>query len=229
VAQLSIAAPTPMCPLPHTPYPTAFGQSGRCFSLMVTGSTDNCTLTTQPFLEANSGGLLLETPRCGPPVLMNDDGWDMPWQDALGPLHCSQVCRLAKHVAGCLTVAPGLLDLRRPWLLATVPLMAPRVTHFLTLRHIHPASCIFFYRQALARYLSAVMCKPWPQDLRGAVAASRGKLLLELIEALSGRPVPVKVGFPWGWRAGVCARKHPCALLALCIHACEVGRLRPRR
>jgi hypothetical protein len=51
--------------------------------------------------------------------------------------------------------------------------------------------------QALGRYLSAVTCKPWPQDLRGAMAASRGKLLLELVEALSGRAVPVKVRFGW--------------------------------
>ena len=46
----------------------------------------------------------------------------------------------------------------------------------------------------MPRFLSAFTCRPWPADLARALAASKGKLLLELIEALSGRPVALKVG-----------------------------------
>ena len=53
--------------------------------------------------------------------------------------------------------------------------------------------------QALARYLSAATCKPWPSDLRKALASSRGKLLLELVETLGGKAVGgVKVRGAWG-------------------------------
>ena len=48
--------------------------------------------------------------------------------------------------------------------------------------------------QGLSKYLSAVSAKPWPANLRAAFVSSKGKLLLELVEMLSGRPFSVKVG-----------------------------------
>jgi hypothetical protein len=59
--------------------------------------------------------------------------------------------------------------------------------------------------QALARHLSAITCKPWPGDLRKALAGSRGKLLLELIETLGSKAVSVKV-WVLTWMAGVSCR-----------------------
>lgn len=45
----------------------------------------------------------------------------------------------------------------------------------------------------IPRYLSAVTCRPWPADLRPALAALRGKLLLELLEALGGKSLQNRV------------------------------------
>jgi hypothetical protein len=49
--------------------------------------------------QVNAGRLLLTAPRCGPPALPLDasaDACEMPWEDALGPMHCSQVRALGR-------------------------------------------------------------------------------------------------------------------------------------
>ncbi|KAI8473771.1 MAG: hypothetical protein J3K34DRAFT_497953 [Monoraphidium minutum] len=154
-------------------------EEGRCFSQAVTGTADNCTLTTQPFLEANAGRLALQVPRCGPPLLPAEaaEGLEMPEDDALGPLRCSP---------------------------------------------------------AWSRYLSAATCRPWPSDLRKALVGSRGKLLLELIEAVSGRAVAVKAApkAPPGGGAKADASRQQLALLGAALahlrsHGALVNAVKP--
>lgn len=63
--------------------------------------------------------------------------------------------------------------------------------------HPHPREpCGFAFHpwpQGMCRYLSAVTCKPYGPDLWKALGASKGKLLLELVEVLGGKAVSVKV------------------------------------
>jgi hypothetical protein len=51
--------------------------------------------------------------------------------------------------------------------------------------------------QGLPKYFSAISAKPWPVNLRAAFVSSKGKLLLELVEMLSGKALSVKVGCVW--------------------------------
>ena len=56
-----------------------------------------------PAPQANIGRVALTAPRCGPPLLplgVADEGFEMPWQHALGPLNCSPVSgRCRRHAA----------------------------------------------------------------------------------------------------------------------------------
>ncbi|KAF6261116.1 hypothetical protein COO60DRAFT_1637017 [Scenedesmus sp. NREL 46B-D3] len=108
-------------PLSFTASLDFLDESGRTFSLPVTGSADSCSLTHQPFMQANADQLQLalgaEPGSCL--QLEGSAAYQMPLDDAVGPLHLTP-------------------------------------------------------------------------ELRGSMRASRGKLLLELVETLGGKPVSMK-------------------------------------
>lgn len=126
-------------PLSFTANLEFFDEEGKRYSLPVTGSTDNCLLTHQEFMQVNLSELTWIIEDHKPLLLDASIAYDLPAGDHIGPY-------------------------------ATSP--------------------------ALVRYLEATTTlgtfSP-PSRLPQQLVRSRGKLLNELVEALSGRPLPAKV------------------------------------
>ncbi|MEW5300161.1 MAG: hypothetical protein WDW36_003110 [Sanguina aurantia] len=131
---LSFASATPISFTANIDF---MDEEGTRYSLPITGTTDNCLLTNQAFLQANAASLVYSIEAGQPVSLERRDGYVLPApHSALGP--------------------PG------------------------------PS-------RNLTRYLHATSSKAPLGDLRRQMLASRGKLLAELVESLSGKPVPGKV------------------------------------
>ncbi|MEW5311269.1 MAG: hypothetical protein WDW38_002999 [Sanguina aurantia] len=131
---LSFASATPISFTANIDF---MDEEGTRYSLPITGTTDNCLLTNQAFLQANADSLVYSIEAGKPVSLEQRDTYVLPApQSALGPARPSR---------------------------------------------------------NLMRYLNATSSKGPLGDLRRQLLASRGKLLVELVESLSGKPVPGKV------------------------------------
>lgn len=94
-------------PLSFTAPVELLDEDGRAFSLMVTGATDNSSLSHGAFMQLNSDRLQLLPPLLGgyamPCRLADAQGYSMPFAEVVGPLHLTQVRWCAD--APCLPLA----------------------------------------------------------------------------------------------------------------------------
>ena len=130
-------------PLSFTASIDFLDDDAKRFSIPVSGTTDNCTLTLEPFIKANDGGLRMAAEE-GAPIILLDDTDPVTGAPAYA--------------------APTSEELARG------------------------VAC-----HNLARWLNATTPKGPVDDIPGDFISSKGRLLVELIEFWSGKPVPGKV------------------------------------
>lgn len=128
-------------PLSFTASIDFLDDDAKRFPIPVSGTTDNCTLTLEPFIKSNDGALQMSTEEGKPIMLLDDPAADTPTY-----------------------VAPSAEELDRG-----------------------------VYCHNLARWINAITPKGPVEDIPGDFISSKGRLIIELVEFWSGKPVPGKV------------------------------------